>query len=397
MLRSVRPLATQALILTAVWLVLEQARPARAMESAVMTGTVVDAGGHPIAGALVSIETEGVSAASTRTRADGRYRFPALRPRAVYRARAEATGRRSVEYDGLYLDASRTRVVDFRLKAPGEWDVVVLASHDPFPYEELVRSFRERLKLPVRVIDLDAEPDPAERARRVAAEKPNLVLGTGLRAARLIRREVRDVPSILTLIDDPRRYDLEAPNLCFLANNPDADSVLREMSVLLPRAGRIGIVYDSEASSMLARDLREAAGRRGLRVVLRPLYGGGSTAAALDSIRDQIDALLVPYDPLTASPRTIDRITGWARRRRMPLVAPGPDWVRAGALFGFGATPGQIGLEAGEIASRILAQTLEPLEVRLRSLPRPLLAVNRRAAADLGISLPPELRFDFDY
>lgn len=91
------------------------------MESVVMTGRVVDSAGRPIvAGARVSLECDGVSAASTLTRTDGGYRFPALRPRAVYRARAEARDRRSVEYDDLYLEASRTHVVDFRLKSPGE-------------------------------------------------------------------------------------------------------------------------------------------------------------------------------------------------------------------------------------------------------------------------------------
>jgi len=394
--RAHRPAIRFAVVITGV-LLLAYSPSARALETAVMSGAIVDGGGHLLAGALVTLEGNGVGTISARSGADGRYRFPALRAHTLYRVRAEAAGRRTIEYDGLLLEAGRTRRVDFRLKTPGEWDVVVFASRDPFPYEALVRSFTERLKLPVRVIDVDAEPDPGERARRVAAEKPNLVLGAGLRAARLIRREIRDAPSILTLIDDPRRYDLEAPNLCFLANNPDADAVLREVSALLPRARRIGIAYDSETSPLLARDLREAGERQGLRVVLRPLYAGRSTAGALDSIRGQIDALLVPYDLLTAAPRTIDRITGWARRRRMPLVAPGPDWVRAGALFGFGATPAQIGLEAAGIATRILAQTLDPMDVRLRPVPEPLLAVNRRAAADLGISLPPELRVDMDY
>src|SRR3989442_3833934 len=42
----------------------------------------------------------------------------------------------------------------------------------------------------------------------------SLILGTGLRAARLIRREVGDIPSLLTLVTDPRRYDLQTATTC---------------------------------------------------------------------------------------------------------------------------------------------------------------------------------------
>jgi len=391
-----RSLAARVLLLVAIAVACRGAE-AWGSESAVLNGVVADSEGRPLAGARVSISGNGVGNASTLTRDDGSYRFPALRPFTSYRLTAARRGLRTVEYDGMRLEAGRARVINFRLKRPGEREVVILVSRDPFPYEDLVRGFSRTLRVPTRVIDLDAEADPSESVRRAAAEKPNLILGAGLRAARLIRSEVRDVPSILTLVNDPRLYDLRATNLCFLATNPAPEDLLRQVTALLPGASRVGLVYDATVSQLLARDLREAAGGRGLRVELAPCYEPRGIEGALDRIRGRIDALLVPFDRLTATPRAIDVITGWALRNRIPTAAPQPDWVRHGALFSYGAPLERIGEEASGMASQILAQTRQPADFDLRVPGNLLLSVNRTTAAALGVTLPSDLTFDVIY
>jgi carboxypeptidase family protein len=151
--------------------------PCLAADTAVLTGTVYDSARHPLAEALVSISGDGVGRSTTLTQANGVYRFPGLRPFHEYRLAVEEPGYRPVEYEGMVLEPRRTRVVDFRLKKPGERDVVVLASRDPFPFQELVDAFTARLGMPVRVIDLDAERDPAAMVRSIAAERPDPVVG----------------------------------------------------------------------------------------------------------------------------------------------------------------------------------------------------------------------------
>ncbi len=358
---------------------------------AAVAGTVADVQGRPVAGARVTVWGDGGGSHRATTRSGGVYRFQALWPLAHYTITAEAPGYRPVTYDGLRLERGRRRVVDFRLKRPGEREVVALVSRDPYPHQALIRGFTRGLELPVRVIDLDGDPDPGETVRRVGAERPNLILGAGLRAARLIRREIRDVPSILTMISDPRRYDLETPTTCFVANNPDPELLVRRLRVLLPRARVVGLVYDSELSALLARDVREAAVRAGVRVELRPCYDPARLQESLDTLRGRIDALLVLYDPLTSAPEALDLITGWSLRQRVPLAAPGPEWVRRGALFSYGGTLEGIGEEAARIAAGIVFEGREPGEFRLRTPEQHVLAVNRGTALALGVEIPADL------
>src|SRR5262245_32447170 len=169
---------------------------------AAVDGTVRDARDQPIAEAIVSLKGVRGGSAQVRSEADGGFRFPAQRPGAFYTLLVEAPGYRSVQYDGFRLESGRTRRIDVRPKTPGDRDVVVLLSRDPFPFDDLLRGLLGALDAPARTYDLDADPDPEGLVRRVRDERPNLILGTGYMTARLVRREIRETPAILTLLGD---------------------------------------------------------------------------------------------------------------------------------------------------------------------------------------------------
>ena len=355
---------------------------------ATLTGRVVSYDGLPHVGAVIVVRGNGVRSTRLLTGPDGGYRLPALRPFTEYSIAASHKGYRSVEYQGIALEPGRDRTVNFRLKTPEVREVVALVSRDPFPHQELLRGFASRIGVPLRVIDLDEDPDPAETVRRVRAERPNLILGAGLRAARLIRREVGDVPSILTMLPDPRRFDLQAPNLCFLTNDVPAGDLVARVREMLPRAARLGVVYDAETSPLVARDLRLAAGRLGLTLELRPCYGAAGLRGALEGLPGRIDALVVLHDRLTATRESLDLIVGWSLRHRVPLAAPDPEWVRRGALFSYGPALEGIGEEASAMAAQILFQARQPSDFRTRSAAPGVARVNRATAEEIGVVLP---------
>ncbi|HUD72410.1 MAG TPA: ABC transporter substrate binding protein [Dongiaceae bacterium] len=357
---------------------------------AVVNGTVADYDGRPLPDAAVTLTGTGVRPMTIKTNTDGSYRFWGVRPKPGYSITASHPRYRTVVYDGLDIDISQRRVVRFRLKTPEQREAVLLLSKDPFPYEALAEAFSEGLGVPTRRIDLDQEPDPAEAVRRVAAEKPNVILSAGLLAGRLVRSEVHDIPSILTLIDDPRRYDLITPNNCFLSTNPDAKAVIERVADLLPAVRRIGLIYDAEKSELVARDLADAARARGLAVELRPCYVPSQVGRMLEQMNGTIDALVVPYDRLSVTPGALDAMIGWAHRQRMPLVAPQADWVEGGALLSFGVPPARLGEQARAMARRLLDQTEHPADLGLQVAAHPILAVNRATASDLGLTLPIE-------
>src|SRR5262245_24466390 len=365
--------------------------------TAVISGVVADSGGAPIPGAGVILTAEGFGSSRLTTDSHGRYRFPGLAPLHLCSVAAERSGFRLVTYAGIFTEAGRTRSVNFRLKRLGERDIVIVVSRDPFPYEDFVRGFTGHVGAPTRVVDLDREADPAEAVRRIRAERPNLIVGAGLRAAHQIRREAPDVPAILTLVTDPRRHDLLTQSLGIIMIQPDADRLFGRVAEVLPGLQRIGMVYQADAGSLLARDLRDAAERRGLWVEFGLCRSDRDLRPALDAMRGRIDGLVVPNDDLTSTPRAQDIITGWALKNNVPLAVSTPEWVQHGALLSYGASYARLGEETSSLAAQVLEGAMQPADLSMRRSREFELTVNSATAARIGVEIPTGLKVDAVY
>ncbi len=390
------PPRAAALMAALVFALVASPRSARA-EAAGLHGRVIDARGRPLAGIGLTLRPTRGGLAHAVTDALGEYRFVGQRPGSTCTLEAAPEGYRAVIYEGIRLEGGRVREFDVRLKRPGDRDVVFLLSRDPYPFDELLRSLLETLEAPVRTLDLDTLADPEEAVRQVRAERPNLILGTGLRTARIVRREIREIPAILTLLGDPRRYDLEAENLSYVAVNPAPEDLIARLRAFLPDAHRLGLLYDAHASARVARDLAHAAKKAGLEVVLRPCYAVHGIEAALATLDGRIDALVVPFDPVSMDPEAVDAVTRWALTHRVPLAAPAPDWVRRGALFSYGATSETIGREVSTLAMQILGTRPVRSETGLRTPAAAFLALNETTAIALGVDVPAGLTVDATY
>jgi ABC-type uncharacterized transport system substrate-binding protein len=374
------------------------ATPARAAGIGALSGAVEDARGNPIPDALVVLIAHSGGQATARTGEDGTYRIPAQRTDQQYTLRVDASDFRPVAYDGLVLAPGRTKRFDVRLKRPGERDVVVLLSRDPYPFDDLLRGLLQGLDAPARTFDLDSMEDPEELVRRIEAERPNLVLGSGLLAAHLVRREVRDIPVILSLMGDPRLHDIEATNISFVTTNPTPGDLMRRVREFLPRAQRLGVLFDARASTLVARDLRKAARHENFDVLTRPCYEPEKIAASLKDLAGKLDVLVVPFDPLSLSPKALDDVTHWALQQRVALVAPGPDWVRRGALFSYGPTPETIGRDLSLRARQTLVEGRQPDPGQHPAAAlNDVLTVNGTTALALGVEIPGGMSVDATY
>jgi ABC-type uncharacterized transport system substrate-binding protein len=392
-----RPPPSAAALVAVLALALAAAPRTALAEAAGLHGRVIDARGRPLVGIGLTLRPTRGGIAHAVTDALGEYRFVGQRPGITCALEASAEGYRAVIYEGIRLEGSRVREFDVRLKRPGDRDVVFLLSRDPYPFDELLRSLLETLEAPVRTLDLDTVADPEEAVRQVRAERPNLILGTGLKTARIVRREIREIPAILTLLGDPRRYDLEAENLSYVAVNPAPGDLIARLRAFLPDAHRLGLLYDAHASARVARDLARAAKKAGLEVVLRPCYAVHELDAALATLDGQVDALAVPFDPVSMDPEAVDAVTRWALTHRVPLAAPTPEWVRRGALFSYGATSETIGREVSSLAMQILGTQPVHSETGLRTPAAAFLALNETTAIALGVDVPAGITVDATY
>jgi putative tryptophan/tyrosine transport system substrate-binding protein len=198
-------------------------------------------------------------------------------------------------------------------------------------------------------------------------------------------------------VTDPRHYDLQSESIGILINQPDPDRLIERVATVLPRMSRVGLVYSAATSALLARDLKEAAERRDLRVEFGLVHSAADIVPTLRSLKGRIDALVVVNDDLTSTRRAQEVITSWALRNRVPLAAPTPDWVERGALFDYGASYERLGEETARVAASILRGVYQASDFGMQRTKEFQLAVNGSTALSLGVQIPGGLPVETTY
>jgi len=100
----------------------------------VVSGRVTDERGVPMNGVVVVLKSPGIlGTMQAVTNEDGRYWFPAVPGNHPLTIRAQAPDRVPVEYVGHTARRNGSIAVDFRLRKPGDYEILVLLE-DGIPY-----------------------------------------------------------------------------------------------------------------------------------------------------------------------------------------------------------------------------------------------------------------------
>ncbi len=204
------------------------------------------------------------------------------------------------------------------------------------------------------------------------------------------------------------RSSLAAPVLCTLLPRSSFERVLLEserkasaqfsaiyldqpwqrqlalIRLALPAASRIGVLWGPQ-SQIQAGALQAAAREQGFKLTQASVLQEDLLFPSLKQVLQDADLLLAVVDSQVYNSSNIQNILLTSFRARVPLIAFSPAYVQAGALLAVYATPTQLGLQAGSLASAAL---------RGKALPAAALdsqdfsiAVNEHVARSLGLQL----------
>lgn len=175
----------------------------------------------------------------------------------------------------------------------------------------------------------------------------------------------------------PRKLNASA----ILLDQPPARQVTL-IRTALPAAKRIGLLLGPESQAS-ATAFRSAMTEQGLLPNVEDVTQRG-WFAALQSLLDDSDALLAIADPAVFNSETLGNILTAGYRRKVPLIAFSPAYVRAGALLGLYATPAQVGRAGAESVRAVLAGAALPPPAAPREF---AIDVNAAVARSLGFAL----------
>lgn len=262
--------------------------------------------------------------------------------------------------------------------------VSALVAQSAAPYQQAMAAFKRAWDGPVSAHVMEFEEDALAR---VEAERPQLVVAVGARAARAAQA-LAGVPVVYCMVLDAKANGVGAPNLVGVPLEIPAKVQLAELKRLMPSARTVGLVFNPARSLAEVAQARAAAEELSLTLLAAPASSAAAFPEALRQVLPRAQALWLLADPTVVTADTFRLMLESAMAQRVPLFTFSDEYVRRGALVSFSPDFEAVGIEAARLA-RMLSEGKKPAELA-PAPPRFKLVVNRATERALGLSLPQE-------
>lgn len=190
---------------------------------------------------------------------------------------------------------------------------------------------------------------------------PSVMIALATPVAQFAKNSVKEIPLIYNVVTDPIEAGLlleenkPNENMTGSSDKQDLELFLDFVRKLIPQAKRIGILYStSEANDLaLVKMMKEAANKKGMTVVALPINQARDVPMQMKMFQDKVDLIYVgasgPIQP------TLPAIVSEADRMKIPVFNVNEDAVKKNqVLASFGVDYKRVGVNAGELAARIL-------------------------------------------
>jgi putative tryptophan/tyrosine transport system substrate-binding protein len=240
----------------------------------------------------------------------------------------------------------------------------------------------------------------AERLPTIAAELVRLnvqiIVVEGATATQAVKQNAGAIPVVMTNVSDPiglRLVDsLAKPggNITGLTNiAPELGAKRIELlRALLPHVTRVAVIGDPTSPAYRGQMAELAAASRplGIHLVTMEVRKAADLERAMQSIAQaRLGALVALQNPTIT--RLRDEIARAAAKLRLPAIYPQSEFVDAGGLVSYGPDVLDLHRQAAYFVDRIL-RGAKPAELPVQQPTKYELAVNLRAASQIGLAIP---------
>ena len=242
------------------------------------------------------------------------------------------------------------------------------------------------------VVDSDVTT-PEELRTLVSQTDASIILALGTDAAKLVKQAQAEIPSVFSMVSEPGQSGLlnsggngGTPMTGVCLDVPVQDQFSSLLDVV-PRAKKIGVIYNPDETQFMVDEARKAANRMNLGLVTYPIHSEAEVPEGLTALRPRIDALWLVSDRTVLTTQSLQYVFLFAFQTNLPLMGLSDHFVRMGALFAVGPDYRDVGMQSGEFAAQILAGR-DPYELPVASPRKVLLSLNLRTAEIIGLRIP---------
>ncbi|NDY58791.1 ABC transporter substrate-binding protein [Desulfovibrio sulfodismutans] len=242
-----------------------------------------------------------------------------------------------------------------------------------------------------------AQGNPAvnvQIASQMLGEKPDLVMAIATPSAQAAAQKIKDIPVLFSAVSDPVGAglvaSLDAPggNVTGMTDMSPVDRQLELMREIKPDLHTLGVIYNAgEANSVSQLELLKAeAKKRGIDTVEATVTNSSGVFQAAKSLVGKCDAIYIPLDNTVVS--ALESAIKICTESKLPLFSSDNDSVPRGTIAAVAIDYGRMGEQTAVMAKRILVGGKKPAAMPVEQLQDLEVVVNKKAAADMGVTLP---------
>ncbi|MDI6781842.1 MAG: ABC transporter substrate-binding protein [bacterium] len=266
--------------------------------------------------------------------------------------------------------------------------VAVIFSSDIAPYQQAWQGFKEffeKRKIAIKVYEYNLKHQELEAIySQVKKQKQDIILTLGSGASKLARQRITHTPVVFSMVLNPE--EIVSSNITGVSLSIPAIIQLREIKRLLPQVKKIGTIY-SHGTLHMYNEISQACGELDCQLISRKVSSGEDISQALKSISGEIDCFLMIPDTKIYFPKAVEYLLIEGLKRKFPVIGLSSYYTRAGALVSFECDYYDIGIQAGEIALKILGGQ-SPADILPVKPGRVTFSLNLLVAEQLGIEIP---------
>ncbi len=266
-------------------------------------------------------------------------------------------------------------------------EIIAIKSAEIKPYNEALEGFKRSFDRDVTEVVM-TEAEPAEVLRKVHNSGATAVFAIGMDALNLAG-SVRDIPVIYAMVPHAPTQSSETRPLSGVSMYIPPDRYISSMIELFEGAKRIGVIYDPRHSEAYIREALQSAQARGVELVLKKASKPSEIPALIDSMKNKIDVFWMLPDATVVNPETVKYLLLFSFQNKVPVFTFSRKYVEIGSAAGLYAAPFDMGIQAGEIARKIVMEK-NPKAVRADAR-KTIVAVNGKIMRKLGIKVRPGL------
>lgn len=274
-----------------------------------------------------------------------------------------------------------------------EQQVAVLLSDSEQAYLRPVSAFSNDIGMEVRIYNLqgDIRRDP-QLMDRLLASRPGLIFALGAKAAyaaKLWTRQHQEIPVIFAMVFNWQKYNLleGQDNMAGIASEVTPGIQFLTLSMLVPTAHRIGVIYSQDHSKEIVTQAREAAAMLGLELPERRISSPAEFKGAYRQLSAQVDGFWLLNDPLTYTVENMDWVKERCIKDRLVCIGQGANLAEIGILLSVLPDMDNIGTQAASMARNIMQRGQLPKAIGVMEPLGTRILLNQRTAERIGIPL----------